>query len=307
MALNLADKVVEFLQAHENKKHTALEIAAWVFQSYPNECREKQKRSAATVIPLDSDDALVQQISAEISASRKRILQKEPHIKVTEGRPKQYYYTTETDESEAVEPEAVIEKSVNQDIPLEHDLYPILTQYLNTEHGIHSMRIDERKSTNSRGPKGNEWLYPDVVAMENLLVNWSPEIIECSHHYGDKKAKLWSFEVKRIINTSNIRSAYFQSVSNSSWANLGYLVAGQLDDSAIDELRMLYSLHGIGFILLDVKNPSDSEIIIPAREKNDLDWNSMNRVADANPDFRRYLEEIKNFCLTGKAKDADWD
>jgi hypothetical protein len=33
----------------------------------------------------------------------------------------------------------------------------------------------------------------------------------------------------------------------------------------------------------------------------------MNRVAEANPDFRRYLEEIKNFCLTGKAKDADWD
>ena len=75
---------------------------------------------------------------------------------------------------------------------------------MNAEHGIHSMRIDEKKSTNSRGPKGNEWLYPDVFAMENLLVNWSQEIVECSNHYGDKKAMLWSFEVKRIINSSNI-------------------------------------------------------------------------------------------------------
>ena len=178
---------------------------------------------------------------------------------------------------------------------------------MKVEHGIHSMRIDEKNSKNSRGPKGNEWLYPDVVAMENLLANWSQGIIECSSHYGDKKAMLWSFEVKRIINRSNIRSAYFQSVSNSSWANLGYLVAGQLDESAIDELRMLYSLHGIGFILLDVNNPSDSEIIIPARKKSDLDWNSMNRIAEANKDFKRYLEEIKNFCLTGKAKETDWD
>ena len=307
MAVKLTNKVVDFLKENENKKYTALQIAEWVFQTYPDECREKRERSTATVAPIDSDKAFIQQVSSEISAWRKRILKKESQIKVTEGRPKQYYYTTQTDEAETVELEAVIEKSANQDIPLEHELYPILTKYLKAEHGIHSMRIDERKSTNLRGPKGNEWLYPDVVAMENLLVNWSQEIIDCSHHYGDKKAMLWSFEVKRIINCSNIRSAYFQSVSNSSWANLGYLVAGQLDESAIDELRMLYSLHGIGFILLDVNNPSDSEIIIPARKKSDLDWDSMNRIAEANKDFKRYLEEIKNFCLTGKAKETDWD
>ena len=307
MAVKLTNKVVDFLKENENKKYTALQIAEWVFQTYPDECREKRERSTATVAPIDSDKAFIQQVSSEISAWRKRILKKESQIKVTEGRPKQYYYTTQTDEVETVELEAVIEKSANGDIPREHDLYPILTKYLKVEHGIHSMRIDEKKSKNSRGPKGNEWLYPDVVAMENLLVNWSQETVECSSHYGDKKAMLWSFEVKRIINSSNIRSAYFQSVSNSSWANLGYLVAGQLDESAIDELRMLYSLHGIGFILLDVKNPSDSEIIIPARKKSDLDWNSMNRIAEVNKDFKRYLEEIKNFCLTGKAKEKYWD
>ena len=307
MAWNLVNKAVEALQSQENEKRPALEIARWIFENHPKDCAEKKKKSIATVIPLDTDDAVIQQIACEIAASRKRILKKEPRIKVTEGRPKQYYYTTETDEAESVGPDTVVDKSVNQDVPLEHNLYPILAEYLNTEHGIHSMRIDDKKSTKSRGPKGNEWLHPDVVAMENLSENWLPQTIACLEKYGDKRTKLWSFEVKRIIDSSNIRSAFFQSVSNSSWANQGYLVAAQLDSSAIDELRMLCSLHGIGFILLDVQSPSDSEIVIPARERSNLDWNSMNRVAEINPDFRMYLEEIKNFCLTGAINSNNWD
>ena len=87
MAFNLANKVVAVLRSHDTKKHTALDIAALIFQTYPDECRAKKERSSAIVTPLDSDDALIQQISSEIGASRKRILQKEPKIKVTESRP----------------------------------------------------------------------------------------------------------------------------------------------------------------------------------------------------------------------------
>ena len=59
MALNLVSTVVEFLQQHPDQKFTAREIAHWIVETYPDECRQKQKRSTATVIPLDNETALL--------------------------------------------------------------------------------------------------------------------------------------------------------------------------------------------------------------------------------------------------------
>lgn len=255
--------------------------------------------------PLDNETALLQQIVAEIGSQRPRLQKRHPGVKTTEGRPRKYYYT---EQSDADEVEDIEQKALGiQSIPLEHDLYPMLIEYLGAEHNLHSKRIDEKRSTNNRGPKGNEWLYPDLVALEDLASEWSDKVTECAKQYGDKKAKLWSFEVKRLINSSNVRSTFFQAVSNSSWANFGYLVAAELEEKAKKELRMLSSLHGIGFILLDVENPSESQIMIPAQERNDLDWESINRLTEANKDFSDYIEEIGDFCLTGKTKEQDWD
>ena len=306
MALDLSNKVTEFLKSNAEQKYTTRQIAEWIFKTYPDECAKKKEKSKATIIPIDTDAALLQQISAEISTNKNIIIKKgSPHIKTTEGHPRKYYYT---EQSDADEIEEIEEKNVGiQAIPLEHDLYPMLIEYLNTEHGLHSKRIDEKRSTNNRGPKGNEWLYPDLVALENLASEWSGKVTECAKQYGDKKAKLWSFEVKRLINISNVRSTFFQAVSNSSWANFGYLVAAELEEKAKKELRMLSSLHGIGFILLDTENPSESQVMIPARERHDLDWESINRLTEANKDFSNYIDEISDFCLTGKTKKQDWD
>jgi hypothetical protein len=66
---------------------------------------------------------------------------------------------------------------------------------------------------------------------------------------------------KKELNSSNIRSSFFQAVSNSSWANEGYLVATSISTSEVEEeLRMLSALHGIGVILLNPENPTESEI-----------------------------------------------
>ena len=144
----------------------------------------------------------------------------------------------------------------------EHDLYPILSEFLFSALGLYSKRIDEKRSRNVRGPRGNKWLYPDLVGMEDLSKEWSREIKDCIKQYADKKTKLWSFEVKKSITRSNIREVFFQAVSNSSWANLGYLVASKIEGpDTMKELRMLSSLHGIGFIQLDTENPAESQKI----------------------------------------------
>ena len=70
--------------------------------------------------------------------------------------------------------------------------------------------------------------------------------------YAATRAKLWSFEVKKKPSLGTVRESLFQAVSNSSWANYGYLVAAEIDKKADKELRILCSLHGIGLIKLNV-------------------------------------------------------
>ncbi len=124
------------------------------------------------------------------------------------------------------------------------------------------------------------WLYPDVVGMEDLSKEWHREVRDCVTQYSDKRTKLWSFEAKLLINRSNVRECFFQAVSNSSWANFGYLVAAEIDGTdTLKELRMLFAAHGIGFIKLDVENPADSQVLIPTRERDEIDWDMVSRLA----------------------------
>jgi len=43
--------------------------------------------------------------------------------------------------------------------------------------------------------------------------------------------------------------------------------------------------YGIGFIKLDVDNPADSQVLIPAHERDEIDWDMANRLATENRDF----------------------
>lgn len=307
MAFNLGDKVLDFLKLNTEHKYTAREIAKWIFETYPDYIQKKKNRSKATVIPLKDDDSVIQQVIAEISSQRPRLQKKYPGIKTTEGRPRKYYFTESSDSTEVEKAETESSDSTGVTSIKEHDLYPMLSEFLWSELEVYSMRIDEKRSKNSHGPKGNKWLYPDLVGMEDLSNDWNREIKDCVREYSDKKTKLWSFEVKILVNRSNIREVFFQTVSNSSWSNFGYLVASEIEGTdTLKELRMLSSLHGIGFIRLDVENPSESQIIIPAKERLEIDWNTANRLADENKNFIEYIKLVRQFYQTGEIRSKDW-
>ncbi len=303
MALKLANTVVEFLQQNPEQKFTAREVANWIFATYPEECRQKQKRSTATLNPLDNETALLRQIAAEIGSQRPRLQKRHPQVKTTEGRPRKYYFTESTDSAEIDHAESQEASPVSSPILKEHDLYLILSEFLWSELELYSKRIDEKRSRHSHGAGGNKWLYPDLVGMEDLSGDWHREIKDCVQQYADKKTKLWSFEVKILINRSNVREVFFQAVSNSSWANFGYLVASEIEGAdTLKELRMLASLHGIGFIRLDAENPAESQIMIPAKERNEIDWDTANRLTEENKDFLEYIKLIRQFYQTGEIR-----
>ncbi|PJK13573.1 HrgA protein [Lysobacteraceae bacterium NML07-0707] len=311
--MNLGQRVIEYLKSREGQRFTAREIAIWVMESYPEACREKLEKSRA----IKNDDALLQQLVAEIGASRPAMQKREPGLRTTEGRPRKYYYSllSDQDEVDALEDRGKIVDSSSEAPGLvssrkihEHDLYPLLAEYLKGEFSVYCKRIDEKRSSNRRGSGGNHWLYPDMAAMEDLGAEWHRELQECVRQYSVRRTRLWSFEVKLLLNRSNVRECFFQAVSNSSWANFGYLVAAEITGvDTLKELRMLSAAHGIGVIQLDSEDTSNSQILIPAREREVMDWEMMNRLVEENADFKAYVTLVRQFYQTGDVREADWE
>jgi uncharacterized protein len=50
-----------------------------------------------------------------------------------------------------------------------------------------------------------------------------------------------------------------------------------------------------------------SPLLIPARERGEIDWDTANRLATENNDFLEYLKLVRQLYQTGEARLADWD
>lgn len=300
--LNLRQTLVDFLKARPEERFTARQIADWIFANLREACEEKRRNSQQD---LREDAAFMWQLVAEIGANRPEIQKRWPQVRTTEGRPRQYYWTASSEAAEVAEAEKA--KPAAPGKIGEHDLYPLLCRYLHAEWQLYPKRIDEKRSSNRNGPNGNKWLFPDLVALEDLGREWEREVRACVQQVGAQRARLWSFEVKLLINRANVREAWFQAVSNSSWANLGYLVAADIQESAMKELRLLAASYGIGLIHLDINDPSESEVLIPARERGDIDWDACNRLAQENSDFQNVVSWVRQFHQTDNALVGDWD
>jgi len=70
---------------------------------------------------------------------------------------------------------------------------------------------------------------------------------------------------------------------------------------------MLSALHGIGVILLNPENPSESEILLPAKSRPEIDWQSVNRILVENSDFKDYIELVSTYYQTGRIRKKDWN
>ena len=318
--LNLRERVPALLREHPEQRFTAKEIARIVRERYPDECAIKLETSAA----IDTEAELLQQITAEIGGTRPIMQERFPSVKTTESRPRRYYWSDQSDADvadatsiEATDPDSELSLTPSDVAATgptaehgklsEHDLYPRLGEYLRSELNVAAMRISESKGSNARGPGGNRWLYPDVVGMVDLTAGWMAELRDCVRESGDARASLWSFEVKLRLNGSNVRESYFQAVSNSSWANFGYLVAAEIEGQrTMQELRMLSALHGIGVIQLEAANPAESQILIPCRERPQVDWSTCDRLIRENSDFGRFIKRIRQFYLTSD-QPTGWD
>ncbi|MCL4322093.1 MAG: HTH domain-containing protein [Deltaproteobacteria bacterium] len=185
----------------------------------------------------------------------------------------------------------------------EKDLHPLLTYYADAYKLIYTKTINHGKS---KKKDYAQWLHPDMVGI------WFPEdfnetTLKLAKAVRSIPIKIYSFEIKKQLDFNNIRESFFQAVSNSSWANEGYLVAANIisDDDFYSELERLSSSFGIGIIKLDTVNPDTSEIIFQGKYKTDLDWLTMNKLSDINEDFKEFLEIITKSITINEISNRD--
>ena len=187
----------------------------------------------------------------------------------------------------------------------ERDLHTVLVAYAYGDSHFKANLKTIYHENSSKATKGqNEWLHPDLVGVYFPFRDYKSETLEIQNHLSITSIKLFSFELKISLNFGNLRQSFFQAVSNSSWANEGYLVALNIDDDPTfkDEVRRLNNAFGIGIIKLNPENVFESEILFPSRISQEIDWDTVNRLANENSDFSDFLKLITEDCKLGKVK-----
>jgi hypothetical protein len=172
----------------------------------------------------------------------------------------------------------------------ERDLHKLFVTYLKSKN-IYAKTIYHEVSKQSTNKK---WIHPDIIGVEFLQLK--SKITSKFLKTIDKKSffNLYSYELKREIkNDYELKESYFQAVSNSSWANYGYLVALEINDNLLNELQRLNQSFGIGFILLN-SYPYESKILFNARYK-ELDIKTIDRLCEINSDFEKFIKTIEKY------------
>jgi hypothetical protein len=207
------------------------------------------------------------------------------------------YYLTKNEQNIGIEilsgeTETKITKVVKADKTKsfeERDLHKLLCSYLKNS-GTYSKTIFHEQSN---GKDNNQiWTHPDMVGIKflNLQTKASQNFLKSINRVDT--FKMSSYELKKEINSdSELKKAFFQAVSNSSWANYGYLVAFEFSDSLNEEMARLNQSFGIGIIELNA-NPYQSKILFPATFR-DLDFKTIDKLCKMNSEFNKFIEQTE--------------
>jgi hypothetical protein len=187
---------------------------------------------------------------------------------------------------------------------LEKDLHKYLTYFVYEKDKIYTKTINAQESIKWIN---SIWRHPDIAGVS--FPNWENDIFEIAKDIESYGIKLYSYELKRVLNSQNLREHYFEAVSNSSWANEGYLCAGEIseDEEFLDEIKRLNNAFGIGLIKLSIEDPSLNSIIYPAKYNPNIDIESMNILSKINKGFKDFIMDIKSDFSSTKRINGKYD
>ena len=177
--------------------------------------------------------------------------------------------------------------NASKDIYKERDLHRLLSNYLSSQRNILSKTIFHE--TSKKSDQNQKWIHPDMVGVSFSEFQDKATVVLMKAADIKQYVDLYSFELKcSIQNDHELKEAFFQALSNSSWGNYGYLVAFEIKDDLLEEMERLNRAFGIGIISLSPYS-TDTRILFAAR-KNEVDYFTIDKLCRINEDFKRFME-----------------
>lgn len=167
----------------------------------------------------------------------------------------------------------------------ERSLHRLLSNYLLGNNILSKTIIHE---SSNKSDQAQKWVHPDMVGVEFYEFQESSTRSLLKTTETKEYIALYSYELKRTIdNDHQLKEYFFQALSNSSWANYGYLVAFDISEDVMEEMARLNRSFGIGVIKLSPYT-DDTIVLYPAR-KNELDYYTIDKLCRINTDFKNFI------------------
>ena len=170
----------------------------------------------------------------------------------------------------------------------ERSLHRLLANYLSGKNILSKTIFHENSN---RADQAQKWVHPDMVGVEfnEFQEQATRSLLKAAET--KKYISLYSYELKRAIeNDHQLKEYFFQALSNSSWANYGYLVAFEISEDVMEEMERLNRSFGIGIIKLSPYS-DDTHELFHARE-NELDYYTIDKLCRMNPEFKSFITKI---------------
>ena len=177
----------------------------------------------------------------------------------------------------------------------ERCLHPVLVKYLYSNAHFQCLtKTIYHENSQKKSKNADKWVHPDLIGVYFPFGDYEDLTLKALPLLNEKLYKIFSFEMKKTINLSNLREYYFQAVSNASWSHEGYLVAPNIseDDDFLSELSLLNNAFGIGVIRLNIEFPEQSEILFYAGQKPNVDINMLDKLISRNKDVQSIFKNL---------------
>ncbi|MDO4187321.1 MAG: hypothetical protein Q4D30_12710 [Bacteroidales bacterium] len=182
----------------------------------------------------------------------------------------------------------------------ERSLHKLFCNFLRSR-SIYAKTIYHEKSS-TKIDSAQKWVHPDIVGVQFEEFKNDATLALLKATEPKETVHIYSYELKRKIESDyQLKQYYFQALSNSSWANFGYLVAFEINEDLDEEMERLNNAFGIGIILMQA---NDSKILYPAREK-ELEYNTIEKLNNLNSDFCVFITKLSKVMNASKDYTTD--
>lgn len=167
----------------------------------------------------------------------------------------------------------------------ERSLHRLLANYLLSKNILSKTIFHE---SSNRVDQAQKWVHPDMIGVEFNEFQESATRSLLKAAETKEYISLYSYELKRVIeNDHQLKEYFFQALSNSSWANYGYLVAFEISEDVMEEMERLNRSFGIGVIKLSPYSDDTKELF--SARKNELDYYTIDKLCRINNDFKSFI------------------